>query len=75
MLQHRAFGSFIKKSPIGHFSLAEQTYTVPEVVSVHRKSEARHVEVKAECGLPRIFDNETWRKPLRFAADAGGYGE
>ena len=29
------------------------------VASVHRKSAANHVEVKAGCLLPRIFDNET----------------
>ena len=32
---------------------------VPDVVSVHRKCAARHVEVKAGCRLPRTFDNET----------------
>jgi hypothetical protein len=30
-----------------------------EVVSVHRKSEASHVEVEAGYRSPRIFDNET----------------
>ena len=30
-----------------------------EVASVDRESEARHVEVKAECILPRTFDNAT----------------
>ena len=26
-----------------------------------------HVEVEAGCVVPRIFDNETWRKPLAAA--------
>jgi hypothetical protein len=38
-------------------SMAPSTGRV--VVSVDRKSEASHVQVRDECMLPRIFDNET----------------